>query len=338
MIKFTEYLNGQGKLVEKPTVDPKADYKGKVPAKPEQGSGTEPYAAGRPVKKPKTTVGPSPDKGGFAEKGDKKLEYKPDTKVPAKVGEGGDKKPTWPNGKVKTCVETLLDDTKDMSAAEFARYVASQNKVENNGVAHPIRYIKYVAQLIAENNNLATTLVHELRRHDLLPLVVFETLQSAHGVQAVVEMMSDAVVGPGFCRKLAKKMAEEVAPPVAGDDADPAAQDIPTDPAGDNPTPTAPDEDAELDPNAPPPEDMPVNPDGTPGDGTEGAEEPEVEIDPDAPGHEEHDSIRHPDAMVHRLQALKGQAPAAEHFVAALTGHPRLLEHLVVTADRKLRG
>ena len=58
--------------------------------------------------------------GGFAEKGEKSLKYKPDTDVPQKVGEGGKKKATWP----KTKTQEWVDRTKDMSLAELPRLSA----------------------------------------------------------------------------------------------------------------------------------------------------------------------------------------------------------------------
>ena len=98
-----EYVNDQGKLIEKPKADIKADYSGPDPKFPENSK--SPYkAANDDVKSPTVTV----DKNGLGDMGDSKLVYTPDTEV------------------IKSKTNDFLSKTKNMSISEFTKYMLDE--------------------------------------------------------------------------------------------------------------------------------------------------------------------------------------------------------------------
>lgn len=259
MIKtFSEYLKANGKVLKDPPVEKVPEYKGSIPTKPDQGKGSEPYSA--PGKSGKHK--PKDDKSGLVHKGPKNLKYTPDTKVPAKVGEGGKKLPSYPKvgdaprpkkGKLKT--EEFLDATRDMSTSEFAAHMAESIKAGDMSTAHPIQYVKYTAALIRENGNIAASLIMEAKRRGVLSLLVYEAMQHQEGLATVVDMLGDSEVGPSFRRRMDRMIAEEIAPPAFDDGADGGGEsEIPTDPqnAGGEDAPKPGSEEDPTDPNNPP--------------------------------------------------------------------------------------
>ena len=327
---FQEYLNSRGKVAEKPTVDATADTGPTPTAKPDQGKGSKPYAPGKTMK-PK---GPT---GGFAEKGAGNLKYAPGVTGVDKAGEGGKKLPSYPNVRSATPKsEAFHDATKGMNAAEFNQYIAAQNKAGGESSAHPIQYVKYTTALMAENASVATSLIHEAKRRNVRDLLVYEALQHPEAVKTLVEMMADPVIGPAFTRRLARRLSEEVSPPI---DQATLGLDDPNagDPNAGDPNAVPGDvEDGQVDPNAPPPETDPANPevdeDGNP-------------IDPAAvhPSHGEGEELD-PNAVPQGAPGLPPggmmpgmMPPAAENMLNALAGHARLLEGMYNTVARRVR-
>jgi hypothetical protein len=105
-----EYVDDQGKLVEKPEVQTVADYKGPDAKAPPGDKKAAPYKpANDNTKSPTVDV----EKSGLGELGDNKLKYEPDTASDA-------------NGKVVqswTKTESFLNQTKDMSLANFTKFM-----------------------------------------------------------------------------------------------------------------------------------------------------------------------------------------------------------------------
>ncbi len=316
---FSEYMNNRGVTVEKPVVDPKADFKGDIPAKPDQGKNSAPYAAGKNSDKYK----PKKDGSGFADKGKSNLKYAPGVTGVAKAGEGGKKIASFPKVKSATTKsEAFLDATKDLNTTDFYKFVAEHDKAGQVDVSHPAQYIKYTAALVAENANLADSLVCEFKRRGLLSLLVFEALQQAEGLKTLVEMMGDPVVGPSFCRKLCRKLNEEASPPVTQDGDEEAGQDIPTDPMNADVPPQAGEEDAPIDPDAPP------------GDGDEDGEfglDGEEPMDPNDQGH------IHDDDDPQSSTAAVPPVGAVENVLNALAGHSNLFEGMYRTVAKRVK-
>ena len=322
MIKktFAEYMNSKGVTVEKPVVDAKGDPKVTTSDKPDQGKNSKPYAAGKNSDKYK----PKKPADGFADKGNSKLKYAPGVAGVDKAGEGGKKVASFPNCKSATTKsEAFLDATKGMNSSEFAKFVAEQNKAGRSDVSHPSQYIKYTTALVAENANLADSLVCEFRRRGVLALLAFEVLSQPEGVKTLVEMMGDPVIGPAFCRKLARKMSEEVSPPVTQDMEDEEGQDIPTDPMNAEVPDQAGEEDAPVDPNAPPEE--------------EGEPDEEGEFDLDAHHPDPHGLTASPPGMPSPVPGVAPPGGAVENVLNALAGHAKMFEGMYHTVAKRVR-
>lgn len=308
---FHEYMNEKGTVV-KPVVDPTGDTSKVAPKSPKNG---KPYATPtKPIGKAKA------EKGGFAEKGPKDLEYNP-----VKAGTDVTKQknlPSFPDvkdaprhaaGKLKS--ETFLDQTAGMSPSEFAAYV-SEATAAGTTTTHPAHYVKYVCRMMSQNSSVTESFVAEAKRCGTLPRLAFETLTQTDGLRTVVEMMGDPDIGPAFCRKICKLMAEEVSPPIAasGDEETPTPGDkIPTTslngPAGQKP-------------------EQDGLPDDVAGEGPPDDSEPTD--DPDAKPVAAHNDIRNPDEKTDEDDEDESGAPLAlpahENMLRAMTGYARLSE------------
>ena len=217
-MKFQEYLDRNKKLKTSATVKQIADFDGKVDTKPAKenkhkdagGKGQSgempPYKGG--------TDGKDPNKGklkdGFADKGDKKLKYEPDTDVPAKVGEGGKKKATWP----KTKTQEWIDKTKGMSLAEFTKTVRSEALKGLDECAcqeSPHNSIKETIAVCKCNQKYVSALVREMKRNGLFGKLMKEMVNHQETFKALTILMERDET---YARKLAKAMNEMIAPPM----------------------------------------------------------------------------------------------------------------------------
>ena len=217
-IKFQEYLDRNNKLNANGTVKTVADYEGKTDTKPVKenkhkdagGKGQDgeihPYKGGTDAK--------DPNKGkltdGFADKGDKNLKYQPKTDVPAKVGEGGVKKATWP----KTKTQEWVDRTKGMSLAEFTKTIRKESL---DGLSEcacqeaPHNSIKETVDVCKCNQKYVSALVREMKRNGLFGKLMKEMVTHPETFKALAILMERDEM---YARKLAKAMNEMVAPPM----------------------------------------------------------------------------------------------------------------------------
>ena len=214
---FKEYLSGNGKLVEKPTVDAKADYHGPDPKSPE-GNPT-PYRAAN-----SGSSASSNRESGFGDMGNKSLKYEPKTDVTEKTVS------SWP----KTKTEGFLNETKNMSLAQFTKHM-----IENCGCGqvvseelpgvtayttgkiqpHPPEAIKYVAVLANKNENILDNIVHEIKSTGSLGKLLKSLLQHPEAFSEFSALLGDEIDGPRYARLLAKALreqglAEAVGPPI----------------------------------------------------------------------------------------------------------------------------
>jgi len=226
---WNEYLDGRGKLVEKPKVDDVPDYSGPNPFAPDKGEtiGTDvkankykpaPYRApGKPVDSAKG------EKGGFADSGDSKLIYNPDTTV-----KDGKEISTWPKSKT----ESFHNKTKGMEIPEFVKYM------KNNCGYHPLdettpsvtaynagkfypnphEATRYLAAISNKDNNVLENFVHEIKNRNALHKLI-ETLTEHNEFFDVLADMLES--DSKHCRSLARSMnrsyQEAVAPPIGLD-------------------------------------------------------------------------------------------------------------------------
>jgi hypothetical protein len=172
-----------------------ADYPGPISNAPPGGG--SPYAA--------TGKGGKAAKGAkvgsdWTDKGDKKLVYKP------KTDQGmSDKK-----GSAKIdSVKEFVDQTKGLSPAEFAGYIAKGHK--DAGIVH--ESISNTCKVLSNSPGRTADLVRELKRNGLLKQTVAECLLHAEGFEAVAALMGDAIKGEHVCRRLTKAMNEMIGPP-----------------------------------------------------------------------------------------------------------------------------
>jgi hypothetical protein len=306
---FIEYLSDKGITVEKPVITPVADYNSTAPSKPQQGKNSAPYTnPGTPPEKYR----PKDDKSGFAHKGKSNLKYEPGVTGVAKAGEGGKKLNSYPHVKSATPKsEAFFNATKDMNIVQYAQFVGEQNKAGDKNASQPVEYIKYTTSLVAENANLATSLVQEAKRQGVLSLLVFEALQQDEAVQTLVDMMGDPVFGPSLCRRLSRKLSEEASPPVTPEDG--SDEEDPNKPKDPN-NPEASTDDEEIDPNAPPDD-----------------AQPPPEEDPNAP--QDPNAAAAPPGMP---PGMPPQPGAVENMLNALSDHALLLEVMYKTVAKRI--
>lgn len=211
-----EYIDGNGKLVEKPKVKLVADYEGpdpKAPPKPEKGEQPANYRAAN------APVGAKKGEKGLADEGDSKLIYEPDTK-------GGNSKltalgkeisPSW------TKSESFAEKTKGMSKSEFAKYMLGECACDNSklpkitaheaGPFHPYpsEAIRYVAALAQQNKKFLETLIHELNRAGGMDSIVEALFNHPDSYASLTTMIQNE---ERKARKIAKAIEEAVAPPM----------------------------------------------------------------------------------------------------------------------------
>lgn len=252
--KWQEYLDEKGKLVEKPKTEKVADYPGKTPAAPAKpvtkgknwnadyaanGDDTpSPYKVGsdkNPIK---------PETGGFADQGDKKLVYEPDTDVDDADKLGGKIVSTWP----KTKTEAFLQKTKHMEFNDFVEYMLGECNCNPNdedlptvtayaaGKFHPYppEAINYVAALGKKNEHVLYNLVFEMKNQGGLGKLLEAVLSHPEAFDALSTLLESDEYGAKHCKKLASAMhnrynrfleehaaiSEHVAPPMTLGDED----------------------------------------------------------------------------------------------------------------------
>lgn len=227
MLKFAswkEYLDGKGKLVEKPEVDPTPDYKGPddkaPPTAVTKGKSWDTKApkADKPKPYKPANSGKPAQKGeaGFADKGDGKLVYKPNTKVD-KAGEGGKKIGSWP----KTKTEAFIEKTKDMSMSQFIEHMIGECGCEMDetlptvtayasGKFHPYppEAIRYVVALAEKNERIMDKLIFELKNAGALPKMLKSLMEHPESYDGMTDLFGDLDEGPKRCKAFARSMDE----------------------------------------------------------------------------------------------------------------------------------
>jgi hypothetical protein len=216
-----EYLDDQGRLVEKPKVKVVADYDGPDPKSPPKAKGAEdntPYRCANSAEKPKK------GENGFADLGDKKLVYDPDTKpgtskmtsLGKEVGED------WP----KTKTEAFIAQTKNMSSSEFAKYMLESCACNTENLPtvtsykagqfhpHPSEAIRYVAAIAAENIKFMENLVYEMKKAGNLTALLAVMLEHRDTYTALTDLFEDEEFGPTRAKFFARALSEAVGPPM----------------------------------------------------------------------------------------------------------------------------
>ena len=226
-MKFQEYLERNKKLRTTAHVKKIADFEGKVDAKPSKevkhkdagGKGQDgevkPYKSGSDAKDPNKNK----MKDGFAEKGDKKLNYQPDTFNGKNKGEegvpGGKKAISWP----KTKTQEWVDKTKRMSLSEFTKKIRGEvldglNECSCQETPHDS--IKETIDICKCNERYIPALVREMKRNGLFEKLMQEMVNHTETFDALAKFMENEV----YARKLAKAMNEMVAGPMSNEDGD----------------------------------------------------------------------------------------------------------------------
>lgn len=218
---WKEYLDQNGKLVEKPVVSTVADYKGKNPASPDPSAAdpnglvkytqhTVPYSA------PGKDSGLPKQKGGLADEGDKNLVYKP--------GETKNKQkelPTWPK---TTTTEQFINETKNMSMSEFIKHMKQECTIAGISVGseesiptvtaytsggfhpYPPEAINYVVYLANKNERILENLIQEIKRQGCLGKIIKSIMNINESYDELVSLMDDEEEGPKRCNGLIRAM------------------------------------------------------------------------------------------------------------------------------------
>jgi hypothetical protein len=198
-----EYVDDQGKLIEKPETKKIADYNGSTPKSPPD-KGSAPYkAANDNVESPTVSV----DKDGLANLGDQKLKYEPNTESKQEI--------------IKTKTEHFLNKTKNMSLSEFTKYMLDEcgcgavNDEELPYVTayttgkfqpHPPEAIKYVVVLANKNDNVLDNVVHEIKNAGMLGKLMKILMSNPEAYEELTNLFGDATEGPNRCKMFAKSM------------------------------------------------------------------------------------------------------------------------------------
>jgi hypothetical protein len=182
-----EYVDEKGKVVEKAKTDILADYKGTTPKAPE-GKGANPYV-GEEIKTKKDQA--------LGDLGDKDLVYKPDTQ----------------NHK-KTKTESFLNKTKNMSLAEFTKYMLKEcgcGQVQDETLPfitayttgkfqpHPPEAIRYVTVLADKNQGVLENLVGQVIGMGYLNKLLKVIFEHPQAYDELVNLLNDENGGSDRC-------------------------------------------------------------------------------------------------------------------------------------------
>jgi hypothetical protein len=204
--KIKEYVDDQGKLVEKPEVKKVADYEGPDAKTPPDKKAAPYKPANDNVKSPTVDV----EKNGLGEMGDKNLKYEPNTDYKQDVI-----KSSWNK------TESFLNKTKYMSISEFTKYMLDEcgcGAVKDDDLPyvtayttgkfqpHPPEAIKYVVVLANKNNNILDNMVHEMKSSGMLGRVLKALLENPETYDELTSLLGDTSEGPARCKLFAKSM------------------------------------------------------------------------------------------------------------------------------------
>lgn len=262
---WKEYIDERGKLVDKPPVKTVPDFDGKIQTAPEKSikSGKGWKIDGPKPEQPKpysvknTQNAPAPEKGGFAEKGDKDLIYKPKLEK-----------------KLKS--EEFIEKTQNMSLQEYANYIVEQCKCESMDDddmptvtayaagrfhPHPPEAVKYVAHLSGKNDRIKDALIHEFKRNGGLKGLVEALMDHPETYDILVDILEHDEHGPkksdAFVSAMSSKHTdfmnqfESVGPSVGLDD-EFSDEEIPDEPSDNDEMPDDETEDTPNDDEIPP--------------------------------------------------------------------------------------
>ena len=201
-----EYVDDQGKLVEKPEIKKVADYNGPNPKSPPEKKAAPYKPANDDVKSPTVDV----EKNGLGEMGDKNLKYEPNTEYKQEVV-----KSSW----AKT--ENFLNKTKGMSLSEFTKYMLDEcgcGAVQDDDLPyvtayttgkfqpHPPEAVKYVVVLANKNNNILDNMVREMKTSGMLGKLMKTLLENPEAYDELTSLLGDSQEGPSRCKLFAKSM------------------------------------------------------------------------------------------------------------------------------------
>lgn len=209
---FKNFLEEKS-LVGNPKTKLIADYEGdnetSPPAEAKKKSSAPYKAANNPVDPNKKG-----DKKGFADEGDAKLIYKPNTEKADELG-------SYP--KIKT--EQFLKKTKKMSPAQFVEHVTKQNnklKSENykapklsfSDNPHSAEVVKYVTELAKKDYKVVENLIHDSKRNGSLKRILECALSLPETYTILAQLLNDTKRS----NKLSRALDEQVGPPMGMDD------------------------------------------------------------------------------------------------------------------------
>lgn len=194
-----EYVNEKGKVVEKAKTDVVADYEGPDPKSPE-GKNNKPYKA--------TDVKKASEKElekGLAHTGDKEMVYEPNTKTAKKV----------------TKTEQFLNKTKEMSLAEFTKYMLDEcgcGQVNDDSVPfvtayttgkfqpHPPEAIKYVTVLANKNDSILENLVSQIIETGYLRKLLKVVFDHPEAYEELTSLFNDEEGGSSRCKSFVNSL------------------------------------------------------------------------------------------------------------------------------------
>lgn len=217
--KFNEYLNAKGTVQTKPEVDPKADTgpdaakKPETPATKGKNWKAEVPLAGAPKDYTSSDKPWKPKKAetGLSDKGDKKLVYEPKTPIDPE----GKKVKTWP----KVTTEEFLANTREMSLAQFTKFISEQNKTVAENLppcsCDPVQAARYVVALANANEHIMETVVREIKRSGCFDKLVNEVFTHQEAFVEMALMMADEENGIKNARRLVRALHEVTDAPAA---------------------------------------------------------------------------------------------------------------------------
>ena len=192
-----ENMNEKGKVVEKARTAVVADYVGPKVKAPKNG---KPYSAADEKKPSKKEL-----EAGLAKLGANELEYKPDTKNPAKV----------------TKTENFINKTKGMSLSEFTKYMLEEcgcGQVADENLPfitayttgkfqpHPPEVVRYLSVLADKNQGILENLVSTMVSMGYLNKLLKAVFDHPEAYEELTKLLSDEEEGPNRCNSLVGSM------------------------------------------------------------------------------------------------------------------------------------
>ena len=210
-MKFQEYLDAKKNLVDKPPTELIGDYNDEPTTKPENptdAKGNKVKEPSAPYSNPKKDKTHTPEKGGLAGEGDKKLIYEPDTSTDGVYGK---------KFQLKSPMAEWIRNNKDLPLDQWISKVSNNKILETSNKKipnDPTEAIKAITTLCKVNENFASLLVREMKKQNCVKKLLGEMMKHNETYQALAKLLKEDKI----FNRLDQAVNEEVSPPFDDED------------------------------------------------------------------------------------------------------------------------